>query len=119
QVAELAGHVDAHAVADPLELQPLAAGPPAGPPGAADDRPVVRLLPAARDVGQRPGPRLPALERVVDDDRRVLAEVGAGGVPLLLAAGRLLRRAVGEFLGREELVGPAGDGVQHAGPVEP
>src|SRR5262249_55427474 len=57
QRIELARYVEAHTIADALELERLLAGPAPRDPGATDDGAVARALPAPGLVGQsaRPG----------------------------------------------------------------
>src|SRR5262249_14232781 len=86
--AELAGDVDADAVAGPLELQRPLAGPPPARPLAADHGAVAQArLALAGLVLQRSLPRLLPLARVVKGHPRVvlqlLACVGPGAVAAL------------------------------------
>src|SRR5262249_21427254 len=106
----LAAHVQPHPVADPLELQPLLARPPAGAPRAADYRPVA-LPPAAGLVPQSPGPSRVDLEGVVDQQARVAAEGVTGPGPLLPPAHLVGGRPRGELAGGQEVGRPGGDGV--------
>src|SRR5262249_55713585 len=114
-----AGHVEAHPVADLLELQALLPRPAAGPPRAADDGPVVRLAATPRLVRQGAAPGALGLEGVIDHHARVAAQGLAGGAPGLFPQAPLLLGALRQALGGQEGVRVGRDWARLAGAVQP